>query len=341
MRNPNGYGSIKKLSGNRRRPYVFVVTQKDKSKALAYFETHAEALIYQADYAERHKKRPLSDHEMTFLELYHRWLPVHTDRTAPSQSALTGYRVALDHCQTLWDMPLSDVRYKHVQAVVDAMKKSGLSYASCKKVRSLITLMFRYGEQMEYCTKTFAGLIHLGKNKPVRPHVCFSRQKINRLWRIADMPGVDSVLILLYTGMRIGELLALKKTDINRRQKYIKITKSKTKSGIRIIPIHPRIWPLIETRLSSPDDFLITDENGRPYSYARYCQLWKSIMKEIHGEKHTPHDTRHTFATLLDNAEVNEAAKKRILGHAGKDVTEAVYTHKSLRQLRKAIERLT
>lgn len=340
MRNPNGYGSVKKLSGNRRRPYVFVISEKGKSHAVEYFTTRTEALIYQADYASRHKKRPLSDHKMTFLELYYRWLPVHTDRTEPSVSALTGYRVALDHCRVIWDMHLAEIRYKHLQDVIDRMKKSGLSYASCKKVRSLITLMFRYGSQMEYCDKTFTGLLHLGKNKPVRPHSCISRQKINRLWKISDHPGVDTVLILLYTGMRIGELLAIKKTDINRRQKYIKITRSKTKSGIRTIPIHTLILPLVEKRMNEHGENLISDPSGYPYTYARYCQLWKSLMKKIHGEKHTPHDTRHTCATLLDNAEVNEASKKHILGHAGKDVTESVYTHKGLRQLRKAIEKL-
>lgn len=340
MRNPNGYGSIKRLSGNRRRPYVFVVTEKGKSRAVEYFETHAEAMIYQADYAANHKKRPLSDRKMTFLELYYRWLPVHTDRTEPSQSALTGYRVALDHCRVIWDMPLQDIRYRHLQRIIDGMKKSGLSYASCKKVRSLITLMFRYGSQMEYCNHTFSGLIHLGKNKPVRPHSCFSRQKINQLWRIADYPNVDSILILLYTGLRIGELLSLRKSDINRRQRFLRVTKSKTKSGLRTIPIHSRVWPLVEARLSLPGEYLVSDASGSPYTYTRYCVIWKSVMRDIHGEKHTPHDTRHTCATLLDDADVNEAAKKRILGHAGKDITEAVYTHKGMRQLRKAIERL-
>ena len=61
---------------------------------------------------------------------------------------------------------------------------------------------------------------------------------------------------------------------------------------------------------------------------------------DLHGQNHTPHDTRHTVATLLDNAGANENAKRRILGHAGGDVTDRVYTHKSLRQLRKCIELL-
>ena len=52
---------------------------------------------------------------------------------------------------------------------------------------------------------------------------------------------------------------------------------------------------------------------------------------------HYPHDCRHTFATLLNNAGANPTSVKRILGHASKDVTEKVYTHKDLHELRKAI----
>lgn len=298
-----------------------------------------------ADY-NRQKERPLYGRKMTFLELFHRWLPVHIDRTCPSESAITGYRVALSHCRSIHHMPLAEIKYRHLQEVIDAMKKERLSYASCKKVRSLISLMYKYGQMMEYTDKSFRGLIHIGKNKPVRPHRPFTRQKINRLWKIKDAPGVDTVLILLYTGMRVGEMLALKKSDINRRQKYISIRHSKTKSGIRIIPIHPLILPLIEKRIISNirnsiyySEYLIS-RNGNNYSYSQYMPVWRTVMKMIHGEKHTPHDCRHTLATLLSNADVNEVAKRRILGHAGGDVTDAVYTHKNLRQLRKAIERI-
>ena len=56
--------------------------------------------------------------------------------------------------------------------------------------------------------------------------------------------------------------------------------------------------------------------------------------------KHTTHDCRHTCATLMDNAEVNENAKRRILGHSISDVTNGVYTHKDIRQLRKAINKI-
>lgn len=55
---------------------------------------------------------------------------------------------------------------------------------------------------------------------------------------------------------------------------------------------------------------------------------------------YTPHDTRHTFASLLDAAEVNENARRRLLGHAGGNVTDDVYTHKTMRQLRAAVEKI-
>ena len=85
MRKPNGYGSIKKLSGNRRRPFVFVISVEGKQKSVQYFTTQVEAEIFQADYNKLHFHRSLPAHQITLAELYHRWLPAHTANTNPSQ----------------------------------------------------------------------------------------------------------------------------------------------------------------------------------------------------------------------------------------------------------------
>lgn len=340
MRKPNGYGSIKRLSGNRRRPFVFVVSDAGRQRPVEYFATQIEAEIFAADYNKLHHNTSLADHRLTFEELYHRWLSRHIADTDPSASAICGYRNAFRHCSVLHGMPYSEIKYSDYQRIIDDMRRSGLSYSSVKKVRSLISLMESYAGKIEAGGKNYASLLSLGRNKPVNPHRPFSRQKINRLWNELDYPGVDTVLILLYTGMRVGEMLQLLKTDINQRQRLIRITRSKTQAGIRTIPIHHRIQPLINARLQSSGQHLIADSTGNPYSYSRYCDLWKRVMLRIHADGHTTHDCRHTVATLLDNAGANETAKRNILGHAGGDVTERVYTHKGIRQLRKCIELL-
>lgn len=340
MRNPNGYGCIKKLSGQRRRPFAFVVSENGKQRIIEYFTNQADAQIFQADYNKVHLHHVLPGHQVTLAELYHRWLPAHIADTDPSDSALASYANSFKHLSCLQYEPFQNLKYMDYQRVIDGMRKSGLSYSSCKKVRSLISLLEKYANKIELTNKSYAPLLSIGKNKAIRPHKPFSRQKINRLWKNIDAANVDTVLILLYTGMRVGELLHLHKSDVNIRQRFIRITKSKTVSGIRIIPIHHRITPLIDARMHTPGTPLIANDNGNEYSYGSYCILWRQVMHLIHAEGHTTHDCRHTVATLIDNAGADETAKRRILGHAGGDVTERIYTHKGLRQLRKCIELL-
>ena len=310
MRKPNGYGSIKKLSGNRRRPFVFVISVEGKQKSVQYFTTQVEAEIFQADYNKLHFHRSLPAHQITLAELYHRWLPAHTANTNPSQSTLDSYTNSFKHLVPLHYEPIQNLKYADYQKILDSMRKSGLSYSSCKKVRSLISLLEKYAVKIELINKCYAPLLSIGKNKAVRPHHPFSRQKINLLWVHCDEPGVDTVLILLYTGMRVGEMLALQKTDVNIRQGYIRITKSKTASGIRTIPIHHRIFPLIVRRMKSSGSSLIADSEGKQYDYSCYCIIWREVMHSINADGHTTHDCRHTVATLLDNAGANETAKR-------------------------------
>lgn len=338
MRKPNGYGSIKKLSGNRRRPYVFVVSEGGRQRAVEYFPSQIEAEIFQADY-NKDRKKVLADHKTTFAELFHRWLVYQHDYHTPSPSTMAGYRNAFRHCSTIHHLSFTEIKYSHLQTIIDQMRRDGLSYSSCKKVRSLISLVSKHAIKLEEADRNYAPLLSIGRNKAIRPHRPFTRFRINRLWAVSDFPYADTVLILLYTGMRCGELLALEKRDVNLRQRYIRVTRSKTAAGLRIIPVHERILPFVIARMDSPGKTLIANSDGSPLTYTQYRVYWDRVMKEING-KHTTHDCRHTVATLLDNLGANENAKRRILGHATGDVTDRVYTHKGLRQLRRAIQLL-
>lgn len=141
MRNPNGYGCIKHLSGRRRRPFVFVVTDAGRQRPVEYFTNLVDAQIFQADYHRTHHHRSLPGHQITLIELYHRWLPAHIADTGPSQSSLDSYKNAFRHLSDLHYEPVTKLRYTDYQRILDGMKRHGLSYSSLKKVRSLISLL--------------------------------------------------------------------------------------------------------------------------------------------------------------------------------------------------------
>lgn len=117
MRNPNGYGCIKKLSGQRRRPFAFVVSENGKQRIVEYFTNQADAQIFQADYNKAHLHHVLPGHQVTLAELYHRWLPAHIADTDPSDSALAS-KVSRSH------------GYNSSSGIVNIYRKSNfLSYA--------------------------------------------------------------------------------------------------------------------------------------------------------------------------------------------------------------------
>ena len=304
---------IQKVKGACKRPYVVY-------SVVGYYAPYDEAVD------ALHQVRQ----SLTLQQVYEMWLPSHSKSV--SANTVNNYGSAFAHLLSIHDVAINDITYLQLQSIIDHMLSTGLSYSSCKKVRTLISQLFDYSIINCWCTTNYAKFLNLGHNKPVRPHKPFTTQAINRLWRL-ESPLHDIPLILLYTGMRASELINLKARDINRKQRTMRITSAKTKSGIRTIPIHDRIWPILERRL----DTVYVIQECRTYS--SFSKEFNKAMRAINA-KHTTHDCRHTFATRLDNEGANYNAKRLLLGHASGNVTDGVYTHKSLGQLRKAIKLL-
>ena len=267
---------------------------------------------------------------ITLRQLFNEWLPIHSQSI--SRSAVNSYHIAFKHISNIADMPITDIHFQHLQNVIDSMHVKGLSYSSCKKVRTVLNQLFNYAIIRDYPVTNYALHLNLGPNRPTIKRRVFTRQQINKLWAI-DTSYSRMILLLLYTGLRIGELLNLRKQDINRRSSYLIVRHAKTKAGEgRIIPIHHRIMPLIEQVYCGVDDYLFT------ISYTTFRKHFQDIMKQLNC-KHTIHDTRHTFASLLDAvAPPNDL--RSLLGHKQGDITTRVYTHKTIRELRKTIELL-
>lgn len=267
---------------------------------------------------------------ITLRQLFNEWLPIHSQSI--SASAVKSYHIAFKHISNISDMPITNIHFQHLQNVINSMHVKGLSYSSCKKVRTLLNQLLNYAIIKDYPITNYAIHLNLGSNIPTVRRRVFTRQQINKLWGI-DTSYSRMILILLYTGLRIGELLNLHKQDINRRSSYLIVRHAKTKAGEgRIIPLHHRIMPLIEQLYTNTDDHLFT------ISYTTFHKHFKDIMKQLNC-KHTIHDTRHTFASLLDSV-ASPNALRSLLGHKQGDITTRVYTHKTIRELRKTIELL-
>lgn len=267
---------------------------------------------------------------ITLRQLFNEWLPVHSQSI--SRSAVNSYHIAFKHISNIADMSITDIHFQHLQNVIDSMHVKGLSYSSCKKVRTVLNQLFNYAIIRDYPITNYALHLNLGPNTPTIKRRVFTRQQINKLWAI-DTSYSRMILILLYTGLRIGELLNLRRQDINRRSSYLIVRQAKTKAGEgRIIPIHHRIMPIIEQLYINSGDYLFT------ISYTTFRKHFQDIMKQLNC-KHTIHDTRHTFASLLDSV-ASPNALRSLLGHKQGDITTRVYTHKTIRELRKTIELL-
>lgn len=267
---------------------------------------------------------------ITLRQLFNEWLPIHS--RSVSKSAIKSYHIAFKHISNIADMPITDIHFQHLQNVINSMHVKGLSYSSCKKVRTLLNQLFNYAIIQDYPITNYALHLNLGPNVPTIRRRVFTRQQINKLWAI-DTSYSRMILILLYTGLRISELLNLRRQDINRRLSYLIVRHAKTKAGEgRIIPIHHRITPLIEQLYNDTGNYLFA------ISYTSFRKHFHDIMKKLNC-KHTIHDTRHTFASLLD-AIAPPNTLRALLGHKQGDITTRVYTHKTIRELRKSIELL-
>lgn len=338
MKNPNGYGSVFKLSGNRRRPWCARITigwtddGRQKYKNIGYYEERSDALIALAKYND--DPYDLDANKITFTEIYEKW----SEEKFPkiSQSNIRGYRTSFNKCSRLHDMKFKQIKKMHMQRVIT--ENEHLSFQVRSKIKTLFSQLYQFGLENDIVEKDYSQFVDAGEMTTKIIRTPFSYDEIELLWSNLDTPYVDTILIMIYTGMRVGELLEMRCDDIDI-DSCIMVGGIKTAaSKNRTIPIHRRILPLVKKQLDQ--EYLVQSPTGKKFSYNNYIQRqFTPIMSKL-KMTHLPHDCRHTTATLLDNAGIDRTIIKRILGHTSNDVTERVYTHKTPEQLLSAINKI-
>ena len=350
MKLPNGFGSVYKLSGHRRNPWCArkTVGWKDDPaslrsfpvyKFIGFYPTRQEAMQALADYNAA--PYDLLTAKMTLAELYDKWSEQHFEQT--SQSNIKGIKAAWKLCDKIQDMQLSDLKLIHFQTVCD---ESGKNAPTLKKLKSTLGMMYDYAVIHEIVTKDKRDMIrYIDIKKAGNPNALdrtpFNREQIATLWNYNDSnPYISTILILIYTGLRVSELLQLEKSDVHLDEQWFYVRASKTESGIREVPIADKIVPIFAYWLSRNGSHLICSPTDEPFTYQNYYDsYWQAIMKEL-NMSHRPHDTRHTCISLLTEAGVDARIIKKIVGHKGQGVTETVYTHLDLQVKLDAINRI-
>lgn len=360
MKLPNKYGSVYKLPGSRRKPWAVRKTKSwffdeyDKLKRtyeyVGYYETRQEALQALAEY----NKNPYAiQSEITFREVYDKWSERKFEEV--SKSNVNGYQASYKLCSALYNMKFTELKLSHLQGVVDA---SGRNYPTLKKLKILFNQLFDYAVMNEIIGKDkhIVEYVNIGKAVKSDKHYRFTDSEIETMWRWSDNNEyIQVILMLIYSGVRPGELFNVKRQNVNLEEKSFYIEKGKNDNAARKVPIHERVLPFYKNWMQKGTEYLITQLDGKkiPFdkNHGQYTDsYWKPLLLdmgilEYKNDKneirvHTPDDTRHTFTTMWKEKKLDEAMRRKIQGHSGKGIGEMVYTHYEFEELRKELNNL-
>lgn len=365
-RRPNGYGTVKTLSGRRACPYLPCITINGEQKPLVAFENHDNA-FKALEVAKLRLENRLSakDAEKIYGDIYkciedkintyispsitnniteNSTIPTFKDifkiiydekysKLASAKQKISWF----NNLNEIHNIPINKIDYDDMQNILNKMRKKGRSSGTLTQIKVICSDVFRYAVIKKYVKRDddFSYYLNVqSKTNKKNIHIPFSIPEIKKLINY-NTREAKIVLIYIFTGCRPIELYRITSNDIylgiktndSGSDKIISylITGSKTDAGKeRIVPIHDLIKPYIIELLKEGKKYLFMDDiKNMSYTF-RYN--FDKLMDELEFS-HLPYDTRHTFNTLAKKYKVDNFARKRIVGHKFKDITDDVYTH--------------
>ena len=320
MRRANGSGHITKLAGNRRRPYAIrkIVGWTEKGtpqyKYVSYHKTKREAERALNAYIED----PYTLGKFTLKDIFEEWYALRENDRA--ENTLINYRTSWGHLKPLHDKRIALLDRFELQRYFDSLE---LSEIAMIRINGLLKLLFDYAVKrgiLPISALNTYKAIEINPKKEARenPHSRITEDEISYLWEHQNDDIVRIILVYIYTGLRFSELRKLYPSNIH--EDYFEIKQAKTEAGNRIVPLSDKVKKLLPiTEVPSHSSFIVA---------------FQKILPE-----HTPHDTRHTFISLMTEAKVEDKIIKAIVGHKPTDVT-GQYTHFSLETLLEAVNKI-
>lgn len=316
---PNGFGSIKKLSGVRRNPYgayppttaYYPNGTPKPTKAIGYYPTYNEAMKALTEW----NAEPFHTERITFdaccaVYFEHKF----NGKRKYSESMQRSMKAAYKNCGELHGRIMDSITPLELQRMVDACP---LKHSSVELIVYLLKSIWAFAEQNDYVRKDITKSLRINIPDDDEHGVPFTDEEIKILWQHTDDPVCVSALSMIYSGFRVS---ALKSWEINMKDKTIY---GGVKTGKRTVPIHAAIIPFV----SKAKSYVAKD--------------FREGLSQYGITTHTPHDCRHTFSWLCDRYNVDNISKHMLMGHAlGKDVESRIYSHRTIDELRTEINKI-
>ena len=303
--------------------------------------------------------------DMTVAEWADEWIK--TYKTGLSYYTVRRYQSIVDiHIKpNLGSMRLGSVKLCHIQSLIN--KLDAYSVSSLKKLRDAIHQMYTAAIANELAVKDpTVGLI-INKKEKTEKEVLSDDEitKINEFCKTADCGTF--VMTLLYTGLRRGEIAALTWDDIDFENSIIHVNKAvvfknnhpiistpKTKNSVREIPMLDVLREFLEKYKEKyiekygkdiQNKTVFLNGLGNPHTESSINKFWNKFQREYNNHyksevKFGMHQFRHTFCTMLYNADVDIKTAQAVLGHSDVSVTLRVYTHLADKQKKRSIDKL-
>lgn len=312
MKRPNGTGTVYKLSGRRTRPWAAAKGRV----VIGYYQTKTEALeaigrLSGTEVAE--------NYNMTFSQVYQGWSKEHFPKL--SKWGIQAYEGAYKAFSSLHQRKFRSLRTSDFQAVLDAME--GKPEAK-KKYKQLLGQLSKWAMREEIAATNYAQFVEI-EPSPKKEKEIFTEKDIQKLTE-NNSKTAKVILMLIYTGMRIGELFALTLQDYHGD--YV-VGGSKTEAGRnRIIPIRPEGRTLFAYFAEqATGSLLLSGYTGQknPNNFRR--RDYYPLLDKLGISRKSPHSTRHTFTSWAVKSGMSPEILQKILGHADFSTTANVYTH--------------
>lgn len=313
-----------------------------------------------------------SQSTITFEQLANEWLQTHKKNLKHSAQRSREYHVKR-FGKYLAKIEVKKITKKMYQNVIDQMEKDGYAYNTIYSAHAVAKKIFKQAIAWDIIHSSPAEMTVLPKERLTIEQIetdpaeenYLEKEELKALIDVVKKEGLpnDEVIFLLltFTGMRVGELLALKWKDVDFEENELHITKTifnidgkkdeyqlltpKTKTSIRTITFDNSIAQLLQRHKQQQteqkmkvrniwhdEDFVITREDGYPMSPRFVHYRMKRLEKKLHDQKGIkkklhPHILRHTHTSMLTEAGVDLRAIMQRLGHTDAKTTLSVYTH--------------